>query len=90
MSQCAIGHQVSYRTAALGQFYPARVLAVRSNGTLDIEIIAPSPVTLTERPWWEGEPQHCPLRACTHAGLIGSIGSQRGPKESRPTRKRSP
>lgn len=68
------GRRGSYRCAALGQFYGCTVLAVREDGTVDIEIDdAVSPLRLSRRPWWGGNPRACPLRSCTAPGLKGSI-----------------
>lgn len=65
--------EVSYRCAALGQFYPARVIAVRADGTLDVDVLCSPPLALTKRPWWGDDPRACPRRSCTVPGLTGSI-----------------
>jgi len=67
------GDEVSYRSAALGEFYPAVVLFVRLDGTLDIDVLVSPPLTLTKRQWWADDPRACPRQACTVAGLRGSI-----------------
>ena len=67
------GDEVSYRCAALGQFYSATVIAVRRDGTLDIDVHGNPPLHLTKRPWHAGNPLACPRRSCTAAGLRGSI-----------------
>lgn len=62
----ARGSRVRYRVSA-GYFYEGTVVDHRPDGTLDISVMAkPLPVKLTARPWWPGDPQECPLRACTH------------------------
>ncbi|MDE2103585.1 MAG: hypothetical protein KGL39_40470 [Patescibacteria group bacterium] len=67
------GDEVSYRCAALGQFYPARIVHVRPDGTLDVDVLCSPPLSLTKRPWHAGKPRACPPRACTAPSLRGSI-----------------
>ena len=66
------GEEVSYRTA-LGQFYPAVVLAARLDGTLDIDVLVSPPLTLTKRQWWADDAPACPRQYVTAPGLRGSI-----------------
>lgn len=67
------GDEVSYRCAALGQFYPAIVLAVRLDGMIDVDVLVTPPLTLTKRRWWADDPRACPRQACTAPGLRGSF-----------------
>ena len=68
------GQRGSYRCAALGQFYGCTILAVHADGTVDVEIDdLTSPLRLSRRPWWDGEPEACPRRSCTIDGLRGSV-----------------